>query len=166
MSATSFRGIFGLALAMLSITPSLAAQTEAVECGPPDVKIKVKADKKEVRSLPEPSPRKALIYVLSTFGSPNPRFQTKFAVNGRWVGASPSGFRGSESYAYFYFEADPGVLSLCSKHRQYSPKFLYLTVEAGKTYYVDIFDLGELKQDKAADLVRRKCKYLTFTFEN
>jgi hypothetical protein len=55
------------------------------------------------------------------------KVQSKLAVNGEWKGAN----RGDN---YFYLELAPGEYHFCSQAENRS--LLTLTVEAGKTYYL------------------------------
>ena len=69
---------------------------------------------------------KALIYVLrpTLLGKPT---QSKLAVDGEWMGVN----RGN---SYFFFQVVPGEHYFCSRVENHSA--IALTVEAGKTYYL------------------------------
>jgi hypothetical protein len=93
----------------------------------PEVDLKYKADTdKSTHPTPEPSPGKAMIYVIRPTKIGN-KIQTKLAVDGEWKGTN----RGNN---YFFFELDPGEHYVCSKSENRS--VLKFTVEAGKTYYL------------------------------
>jgi hypothetical protein len=100
-------------------------ELEEKACGLNEVKYTARTDKQQ-HPMPDPSPDKAMIYVIrpTMFGN---KVQTKLAVNGEWKGAN----RGDN---YFYFELDPGEYSFCSQAENRS--LLTLNVEAGKTYYL------------------------------
>ena len=89
------------------------------------VKFKATTDKSS-HPTPEAPADQAMIYMLrpAKMGS---KIQTKFGVDKEWKGAN----RGSN---YSYFTVDPGERFLCSKAE--NSRTLALTVEAGKTYYV------------------------------
>jgi hypothetical protein len=103
----------------------VAAQEQDLGCGPKGEKLKL-IKQKGVHPTPSPSPGKALVYVMRGLSHPLMDSKHKVAVNGKWVGMTVR-------RTYFYFEADPGLLRLCEDQRQ-TP--LFLTAEAGKTYYV------------------------------
>jgi hypothetical protein len=97
-------------------------------CGAPEkqVNITVKADKSAPPAA-VPSAGKALIYIL------RPRhgmtsFPSKIAVDGEWKGANLPG-------TYFFLTAEPGLHYFCSSAK--SQSLLIMTVETGKTYYLE-----------------------------
>ncbi len=53
--------------------------------------------------------------------------QTKTGVDGKWVGVNLPG-------TYFYFEADPGIVRLCSTGAR--PSVVLLSVKAGERHYL------------------------------
>jgi uncharacterized protein DUF2846 len=67
-----------------------------------------------------------MIYVVRPTMMGN-KIQTKLGVDGHWVGVN----RGDN---YFYFTLEPGTHYFCSQAENRS--VLALTVEAGKTYYL------------------------------
>ncbi len=94
-------------------------------CGTDSVDFSADTDKKE-RPTPDAPADKALIYVLrpTMIGF---KIHSKLAVNGNWIGVN----RGK---TYFFFTVDPGEQFFCSESENQS--YLALTVEAGKTYYL------------------------------
>jgi hypothetical protein len=100
-------------------------EMEAKACG----LVEVNFDHKSVSSPPPnlaAPPDKALIFVV------RPAFvgkliQTKLAADGNWIGTN-------KGKGYFSFTLEPGEHYLCSKAENRS--VLKLTVEAGKTYFV------------------------------
>ena len=141
----------------------LPAGADVLGCAPGKPNFKIKIHTRQ-HPTPEPSPGKALIYILGqkmkiASGPLDPTalpaylvkwFSLPLAVNGHWIGAILGN-------AYFYFEAEPGLLSFC----QY---ILYLTVEPGKTYYLgghDFPDLVELTEHQGKERIA-KCRFVTF----
>jgi hypothetical protein len=100
-------------------------ELEEKACGLKEVNYTARTDKKQ-RPTPEPPPGKAIIYVIRPTMMGN-KIQSKLAVNGEWKGAN----RGDN---YFYLELAPGEYHFCSQAENRS--LLTLTVEAGKTYYL------------------------------
>lgn len=100
-------------------------QLRAKACGTKSVNFSADTDKKN-RPKPEPPDDKALIYVLRStmIGY---KIHSKFAVNGDWKGVN----RGK---TYFFLTLDPGEHFFCSESENQS--YLSLTLEAGKTYYL------------------------------
>lgn len=81
----------------------------------------------------EPAEDKALIYVLRSkytgiMSSGLNGVPTKVAVDGEWKGVNRGG-------SYFFFMLDPGPHYFCSESKNRS--VIVLTVEAGKTYYLE-----------------------------
>lgn len=94
-------------------------------CGTKDVNYKAITDKKQ-HPTPEAPEDKALIYVLRpTFIGM--KIHSKLAVDGEWKGVN----RGK---TYFFFTVEPGERYFCSESE--NQDYLKLTVEAGKTYYL------------------------------
>jgi hypothetical protein len=100
-------------------------ELRAKACGSETVNFEARTDKSQ-HPTPEPPADKALIYVLRTtmIGF---KIDSKLAVDGKWVGVN----RGN---TYFFFTVDPGEHYFCSESENQS--YLALTVEAGKTYYL------------------------------
>ncbi len=94
-------------------------------CGTEKVNYSAKTDKTD-RPKPEAPADKALIFVLrpTIIGY---KINSKLAVDGKWVGVN----RGK---TYFYFTVEPGERYFCSESE--NQDYLALTVEAGKTYYL------------------------------
>ncbi len=94
-------------------------------CGTKEVNYKADTDK-EKHPTPEAPKDKALIYVMRTtmIGY---KIHSKLAVDGEWMGVN----RGK---TYFYFTLAPGEHYFCSESE--NQDYLKLTVEAGKTYYL------------------------------
>jgi hypothetical protein len=120
-----------------SVSPILTALAKAtgrqpspencVLCGPANESDAVEVDKKA--SPPEqPSPGKALIFVIRVHGGEGNR-QIKLAVDGQWVGAN------NRKGRYFWFEAQPGLLRLCSQAANRAMFHIY--VRANRTYYLE-----------------------------
>ena len=100
-------------------------ELRAKACGSESVDYNQKTDKKQ-HPLAEASPDKAVIYVLRTtmIGY---KIASKLAVDGNWMGVN----RGK---TYFFFTVDPGEHYFCSESE--NQDYLALSVEAGKTYYL------------------------------
>jgi Protein of unknown function (DUF2846) len=94
-------------------------------CGTKQVNYKASTDKKQ-HPTPEAPADKALIYVLRPTIMGN-KIQSKLAVDGEWKGVN----RGNN---YFFFTLEPGERYFCSDSE--NQDYLKLTVEAGKTYYL------------------------------
>lgn len=94
-------------------------------CGTKEVNYKASTDKKQ-HPMPDAPADKALIYVLrpTIFGM---KIHSKLAVDGEWKGVN----RGK---TYFFFTVEPGERYFCSESE--NQDYLKLTVEAGKTYYL------------------------------
>lgn len=94
-------------------------------CGTKDINYKQKTDKSQ-HPTPEAPADKALIYVLrpTMIGF---KIGSKLAVDGEWKGVN----RGK---TYFFFTVEPGERYFCSESE--NQDFLKLSVEAGKTYYL------------------------------
>ena len=94
-------------------------------CGTKEVNYKATTDKKQ-HPTPDAPVDKALIYVLRPTMMGN-KVQSKLAVDGEWKGVN----RGDN---YFFFTVEPGEHYFCSQSE--NQEYLKLTVEAGKTYYL------------------------------
>jgi hypothetical protein len=119
------------------------AELEARACGPDDIKFPTITDKTQ-HPTPAPPADKAILYVLrpSNAGS---RIQTRFAVNGSWVGAN-------YGTNYFFLALDPGEHFLCSQAEDRSA--LALTVQPGKAYYLQqTVTTGMMKSRSSLDIV-------------
>ena len=94
-------------------------------CGTESVNYETSTDKKQ-HPTPEAPSDKALIYVMrpTMIGF---KIDSKLAVDGEWMGVN----RGK---TYFYFTLEPGEHFFCSESENQS--YLALTVEAGRTYYL------------------------------
>ena len=103
----------------------LQRQLELKGCGPKEVKHWAKTDKAK-HAAPIVPADQALIYVIrpTKYGH---KIQTKLAVDGEWKGVN----RGNN---YFHFTLNPGEHVFCSQAENRS--VLSMTVEAGKTYYL------------------------------
>ena len=101
------------------------AELRAKACGSESVNFSAKTDKKQ-SPTPDVPADKALVYVMRTtmLGF---KIHSKLAVDGKWMGVN----RGK---TYFYFTLDPGEHYFCSESE--NQDYLALTVEAGKTYYL------------------------------
>ena len=98
-------------------------------CGPPEKAVDYIEKTDETQHpgpQPQPDPGKALVYVMrpTMIGM---LYQTKLAVDGNWKGVN-------KGDSYFYFQLDPGPHAFCSVAENVS--IVQLTVEAGKTYYL------------------------------
>ncbi len=97
-------------------------------CGAPEkqVNFTVTADNSGRPPAAQPA-GKALIYVLRPHHGLT-GFPSKIAVDGEWKGANLPG-------TYFTFTVEPGLHYFCSSAK--SQSLLIMTVEAGKTYYLE-----------------------------
>ncbi len=97
-------------------------------CGAPDkqVNFTVEADKSMHSATTQPAD-KALIYVLRPHHGMT-GFPSRFAVDGEAKGANLPG-------TYFVLTVEPGLHYFCSTAK--SQSLLMMTVEAGKTYYLE-----------------------------
>lgn len=150
-------------LLVSGLAPSSPAQTDMFGCGPEKQKFNITIHKGQ-HPMPEPPPGKAVVYVFRAKKYPDSarRFslRTLLSVNGKWVGVN-------RFQTYFYFEADPGLLRLCSKLEKRPPVFMNLTVEAGKSYYIRqwvVFFDHEITQvpEQEARRLLAKCDYAAF----
>ena len=111
-----------------SETESEKAKRKEIEekaCPAEDIIYIAKTDKKSHPTADIPAD-KALIYVVRPTMIGHTAY-TKLAVDGHWIGVN----RGKN---YFFFTLEPGEHYFCSKAENRSA--LALTVEAGKTYYL------------------------------
>jgi hypothetical protein len=113
-------------MACVLFAPWVVPQDEQLACGPSNEKYRLVRHKD--KPLPEASPGKAVVYVLRGLATGFGMYRggVRLGVDGKWVGMT-------ERRSYFYFAADPGLLKLCLDARKTE---MFLTVEAGKTYYV------------------------------
>jgi hypothetical protein len=72
-------------------------------------------------------------------------------INGRWVGAVELG-------TYGLFELEQGLAKVCLKMPGMDAQSLYLTVEAGKTYYLALRGGGLVGREQGEKELRQ-CKY-------
>jgi hypothetical protein len=134
-------------------------------CGPAEEKHDV-IRPKGPRPAAEPPPGKALVYIVRRKGARFRNFpQNKLAANGRWVAVLKRG-----DYSFFF--ADPGPIRLCytgDRGLKEGSGFVYLTAEAGRTYYLR-GDTGAMGQTTKLSLVGEEegkalvseSKYATF----
>lgn len=94
-------------------------------CGTESVNYTARTDKTQ-HPTPDAPADKAMIYVMRTtmLGY---KIHSKLAVDGEWMGVN----RGK---TYFFFTIESGEHYFCSEAENQS--YLTLTVEAGKTYYL------------------------------
>jgi hypothetical protein len=128
--------IAALVLVMIVAIPVLGQEKETDShkerelkaCGPKEKEVKYVADTdKKSHSLGTQTADTALIYVIRSTMLGN-KVQTKLAVDGEWKGVN----RGNN---YFFFTLQPGEHYFCSQAENRS--IVVLTVEAGKTYYLE-----------------------------
>lgn len=105
----------------------IGKDVELKACGPKDREVKYsnETDSND-HTLGTVTPDTALIYVVRSLRLP--AVQYKFAVDGEWKGMN-------KGVSYFFFTLPPGAHYFCSKGAQ--RRTLLLTVEAGKTYYLE-----------------------------
>ncbi len=94
-------------------------------CGTDEVSFDQQTDKKQ-HPTPQPTPGQALVFVVRPTGLGG-KIQTKVAVDGVWMGVN-------RAKNYFFFALEPGEHYICSKAENRS--VVALTVEGGKTYYI------------------------------
>jgi Protein of unknown function (DUF2846) len=112
-------------------------------CGPSSEKFKADTDKK---SHPEPQvvSDKAVLVVVRPTMSGN-KVQTKFAVDGKWVGIN----RGNN---YFIVTVDPGLRQFCSQAENKAKTSL--NVEAGKIYFLQQHvHMGFMKAENSLEVL-------------
>jgi hypothetical protein len=128
MSKNKLAGLI-LTVFCLAFGPEAFGQDAKAEklkaCGTKEVNYKASTDKKQ-HPTPAAPTDKALIYVLrpTIIGL---KIHSKLAVDGEWKGVN----RGK---TYFFFTLEPGEHFFCSESE--NQDYLKLTVEAGKTYYL------------------------------
>lgn len=155
------RKLFGLlAVILLSPAEPRALQQDLSACGPMDEKLAIVRHKPEL-PLPQPSADKAMIYVYCTghFRCGGYGVQSRIGLNGRWVAAISKN-------TYARIEVDPGILRFCQKPygaRPSAGNFLFVTAEAGKTYYL-LAASGHLDEvsEQEASAQLKKCRLATF----
>jgi hypothetical protein len=107
--------------------PDSSQARELKACGAKDKEVNYVADTDKTKHpTGVQAADKALIYVLRPTMMGN-KIQTKLAADGQWMGVN----RGNN---YFFFSLAPGMHYFCSQAENRS--LLVLTVEAGKTYYI------------------------------
>jgi len=150
-----------LALTFLPFASLRAQDVPDSACGPSSEKFKTDTDKK---SHPEPQvvADKAVLVVLRPTMLGN-KVQTKFAVDGKWVGIN----RGDN---YFIVTVDPGARQFCSQAENKAKTSL--TVEAGKIYFIQQHvHMGFMKAENSLEVLDEskgrealaKCHLSTFT---
>jgi len=149
-----------LGLICVALPTSAQAQEEELGCGPKKQKFSVERHKDD-RPTPEPSPGKAIIYVIKGSGKIGREGAYRLGVNGKWVGANTKN-------TYYYFESDPGLLKLCAEGA-WKKGMQFITVEPGKSYYLDL-NVGiqvrnegifQLSEEVGKQLIQ-KYQYITF----
>ena len=128
-------------------------------CGDPETKHRIiKFDNRDVR-LPEPSPGKALVFVI--YKESRPQFgtlQLKFVANNEYKAVLVKNH-------YSYFEVEPELQRICVQAKGtlvYGGQFF--TPEAGGTYFFRMgltIGLRELLPDEGLKLVK-ETKFATF----
>ena len=140
---------------VLLIAFPLAAEKRPSFCGPSKEKYTIVEHGGE-HPLPKAAPDKALIYVIGWghFALGHERV----AVNGKWVAYVGKG-------TYTYLVAEPGLLKFCKEFPVGGSPYLFLTVEAGKIYYVKTTAVGKggllQLEDSEAESLIRKCRFVT-----
>lgn len=153
--------VASLVLAFLPFASARAQQVPDSACGPSSEKFNADTDKK---SHPEPQavPDKAVLVVLRPTMMGN-KIQTKFAVDGKWVGVN----RGDN---YFIVNVDPGLRQFCSQAENKAKTSL--NVEAGKIYFIQQHvHMGFMKAENSLEVIDEtkgrealaKCHPSTFT---
>lgn len=143
-----------LLLFVLAISSPVIAQVQSSFCGPSKEKFTiVKHEGKH--PLPNAPPDKALIYIIS-WSRVKPLYRERVSANGKWV----ADLRNKN---YSYFEAEPGLLKFCTHYRVSSESYLFLTVEAGKTYYLRVAYIGRLFEvdGSEAEAMLSKSQFVT-----
>ncbi|HMD37740.1 MAG TPA: DUF2846 domain-containing protein [Candidatus Acidoferrum sp.] len=136
-------GCFALALFLPATAYAQVDTTGGPACGPDSEKFKTSTDK---NSHPEPQvvADKAVVVVVRPTMLGN-KVQTKFAVDGKWVGVN----RGDN---YFIFAVAPGTRQLCSQAENDAK--VILNAEAGKIYFVQQHvKMGILKAENALEIL-------------
>lgn len=153
--------IASLALTFLPLASARAQEVPDSACGPSSEKFKTDTDKK---SHPEPqaSPDKAVLVVVRPTMLGN-KIQTKFAVDGKWVGIN----RGDN---YFIVNVESGLRQFCSQAENKAKTSL--NVEPGKIYFIQQHvRMGFMKAENTLEVLDEakgrealaKCHLSTFT---
>lgn len=172
---TSLEEAMKSVLVLMLLTLSAFAQQEPVPaasaCGSWKAKFEVKLDESQ-HTLAEPEAGKALVYFVQDIGAVNCLggcFQTRFGLDGAWVGAV-------QHDSYFSVSVEPGEHHLCASPQSHflaatSEKYAsirlalsHFTAEAGKVYYFrtrwsfgsqsqELFDLDAIDSDQAKYLI-------------
>lgn len=162
--------VFILVVFTISAFAQQESGTAAAACGPGKAKFEVKLDDAQ-HALAEPEAGKALVYFVQDVGPMNCLggcFQTRFALDGAWVGAL-------QHNSYFSASAEPGEHHVCASPQSHfapanSEKYAgirlalaHFTAEAGKVYYFrtrwfehqnqELFDLDAIDSDQAKYLI-------------
>lgn len=136
--------IAGLALAFFPFASVRAQEPPGdAACGPASEKLAAHTDKS---SHPEPQSiaDKAVLVVVRPTMLGN-KVQTKFAVDGKWVGVN----RGDN---YFMVTVDPGLRQLCSQAENQAKTSL--NAEAGKIYFVQQHvRMGFIKAENTVEIL-------------
>ena len=104
-------------------------ERELKACGPKEKQVMYSAaTDKTTHPTGERNADKALVYVLRPSTAIGNHLQTKLAVDGEWKGVN-------RADNYFFFTLQPGMHYFCSQAHNRS--IVVLTVEAGKTYYLE-----------------------------
>lgn len=128
VALASFAALPAFCQATKDEAPATSQERELKACGPKEKEVKYVADTdKKSHPVGDKPVDKALIYVLRSTMLGN-KVQTKLAVDGEWKGVN----RGNN---YFLFSLTPGPHYFCSQAENRS--ILVLTVEAGKTYFLE-----------------------------
>lgn len=113
------------------LEPDSAQARELKACGPKDKEVQYVADTdKKGHPIGVQTADKALIYVIRQNYKWLRNFPFPLAVDGEWKGVNRHG-------SYFFFTLEPGLHNFCSKGMRENRGVLALTVEAGKTYYIE-----------------------------
>jgi Protein of unknown function (DUF2846) len=145
------------AFVLILFTLSAFAQQEpgiaGSACGPKKTTFAVKLDETQ-HTLAEPEAGKALVYFIQDVGAVvclGGCFQTRFGVDGAWVGAV-------QHNSYFSVSVEPGEHHLCASSQSHfapamSEKYAsvrlalsHFTAEAGKIYYFRTRSFGSQNQ--------------------
>lgn len=111
--------------------PDSAEARELKACGPKDKEVKYAADTdKTSHPLGVQPADKALIYILRQNYKWLRNYPFSLAVDGEWKGVN-------RHASYFFFTLEPGLHNFCSRGMRDNRGVLTLTVEAGKTYYIE-----------------------------
>jgi hypothetical protein len=125
-------------LALLIFLPSSIYGTSLPDaCGNEKVSFEIRLQKNAPAPPPTPDDGKARLFFIEKSEKPpafigcmNCRTDTRYGVDGGWVGAT-------KNNSYFYISLEPGNHHLCVV-RGKSVDAEPLTVEAGKTYYFQV----------------------------